>query len=346
MAMTRTLDGFVPAYLLQQAALLNPNNTSLIDSIGITQRLSIAGRAPLHPALRLAVLAPGQGDRRIFDCKGLERLPGDKARHEGDGEYAAFPLVNDAYQFHGDVRRFLLEVLKRNSLDGKGLDLIGSCNYGKGYNNAFFNQRQMVYGNGDGVIFAKFIIRSVIGHEMAHGVTHHTSGLEYQDESGALNEHFSDVIGVLVDQFCDNVTSAAHHWLVGPGLFTDQVKGKALRSMIEPGTAYDDPKLGKDRQPAHMKDKFTGWADNGGVHINSGIPNRAFALFAKAVGGYAFERPLAIWYATNCGEDRVGANASFQDFADKTMVHCATIAPRQKNNLKDAWGEVGITVKA
>jgi Zn-dependent metalloprotease len=342
--MTRTLDGFVPAYLLQAWARLNPTNTTLIDTIGTTQKLAIAGMLPPHAALRQFVLAPGQGDRRIFDCKGTTRLPGEKARHEGDAEYAPFPLVNDAYQFHGDVRRFLLEVAKRNSLDDKGMDLIGSCNYDRDYNNAFFNRRQMVYGNGDQVIFAKFIIRSVIGHEMAHGVTHHTSGLEYQDESGALNEHFSDVVGVLVDQFCDNVTSAAHHWLVGPGLFTDKVNGKALRSMIAPGTAYDDPKLGKDRQPAHMKDKYTGMGDNGGVHINSGIPNKAFALFAKAVGGYAFERPFAIWYATNCGDNRVGAEASFQDFADKTMVHCGTIAPRQKKNLQEAWGEVGITV--
>lgn len=344
--MNRNFDGIVPAFLLNRWARLNPTNLSLLSTLVETQKLSLAGVAPAHPVLRMAVLAPGQGDRRIFDCKETTRLPGDKARHEGDGAYDAFPLVNDAYDFHGDVRRFLLEVCKRNSLDNRGQDLIGSCNYGRNYNNAFFNQRQMVYGNGDGVLFAKFIIRSVIGHEMAHGVTHHTSGLIYQNESGALNEHFSDVVGVLVDQFVDNITSTKHDWLVGPGLFTDKVNGKALRSMIEPGTAYDDPKLGKDSQPAHMKDKYTGWDDNGGVHINSGIPNRAFALFAKAVGGYAFERPFAIWYATNCGDDRVSANATFQEFADKTMKHCASIAPRQKNNLKDAWAEVGITVAA
>jgi len=346
MAVNNHFDGFVPMIYLTRWARLNPTNLSLLATITETQRLSLIGAQPLHPALRFAVLQPGQGDRRIFDCKETTRLPGEKARHEGDPEYAPFALVNDAYQFHGDVRRFLLEVAKRNSLDGLGMDLIGSCNYGRGYNNAFFNQRQMVYGNGDGRIFAKFIIRSVIGHEMAHGVTHHTSGLVYQNESGALNEHFSDVVGVLVDQFIDNIKADKHDWLVGPGLFTDKVQGRALRDMLNPGTAYDDPSLGKDPQPAHMRDKYTGWDDNGGVHINSGIPNRAFALFAKAVGDYAFDRPFAIWYATNCGDDRVGANATFQQFADKTMVHCGKIAPRQKKNLAEAWGEVGITVAA
>lgn len=342
--MQRVIDGFVPAILLNRWAQLNPTNLSLISTILETQKLAIAGTGPTHAALRFAVLAPGQGDRRIFDCKETTRLPGERARHEGDPEYTPFALVNDAYEFHGDVRRFLLEVAKRNSLDNKGMDLIGSCNYGRGYNNAFFNQRQMVYGNGDGILFARFIIRSVIGHEMGHGVTHNTSGLVYRDESGALNEHFSDVLGVLVDQFIENLTAAKSDWLVGPGLFTDKVNGRALRDMLNPGTAYDDPKLGKDPQPAHYSDRYQGWDDNGGVHINSGIPNKAFALFAKAVGGYAYERPFAIWYATNCGEDRVGSRATFQQFAEKTMVHCASIAPRQKNNLKDAWHEVGIDV--
>ncbi len=343
---TRIFDGFVPAVLLNRWARLNPTNLSLLATVTKTQQLAISGQVDVTPhALRAAVLAPGQGDRRIFDCMEGTRLPGTKARHEGDPEYTGnYPLVNDAYTFHGDVRKFLLEVCKRNSLDNKGFDLIGSCNYDRLYNNAFFNQRQMVYGHGDQVIFARFIIRSVIGHEMFHGVTHHTSGLEYQGQSGALNESFSDVGGVLVDQYINNVKASKADWLVGPGLFMPDIKGVALRSMIAPGTAYDDEKLGKDPQPDHMDRIYTGWDDNGGVHINSGIPNKAFALFAIAMDGYAFERAFAIWYAANCGEDRVGAEATFQEFADKTMVHCAKIAPRQKGNLKDAWAAVGITV--
>ncbi|MDZ4833269.1 MAG: M4 family metallopeptidase [Candidatus Melainabacteria bacterium] len=346
MTHNRNFDGFIPAFLLNRWARLNPTNLSLLATLAKTQALALDSQTTLPAALRFAVLAAGQGDRRIFDCMESTRLPGTRARHEGDGEYAAFPLVNDAYEFHGDVRRFLTEVCKRNSLDNKGMDLIGSVNYDRGYNNAYFNQRQMVYGNGDQVIFARFIIRSIVGHEMFHGVTHNTSGLEYQGQSGALNESFSDVGGVLVDQFIGNIKASKADWLVGPGLFMPSVNGKALRSMIDPGSAYDDDKLGKDPQPDHMDRIFTGWEDNGGVHINSGIVNKAFALFAIAMDGYAFERPFAIWYAANCGEDRVGANATFQDFADKTMVHCAKIAPRQKNNLKDAWQQVGITVAA
>ena len=344
--MKRVFDGFVPAFFLRELARRNPTNLSLIATILETQKLWNAGLVPFPRQWGLMLEdAKGTGDRKIFDCQELTSLPGVKARFEGEGAHS-MAMINDAYDFHGDVRRFLKEVGKRNSLDDRGLELIGSANYGKGYNNAYFNQRQMVYGNGDQIIFARFIIRNVVGHEMFHGVTHHTSGLEYEGESGALNESFSDVGGVLVDQFVGNIKADKALWLVGDGIFMPTIKGRALRDMLNPGTAYDDDQLGKDPQPAHYKDLYTGWDDNGGVHINSGIVNKAFALFARAVGGYAFERPFAIWYASNCGEDRVGANAKFQDFANKTMVHCAKIAPRQKSNLKDAWHEVGIEVAA
>src|SRR5690606_24175577 len=152
------------------------------------------------------------------------------------------------------------------------------------------------YGDGDGDIFSTFVILDVVGHEMAHGVTEKTSGLRYYGQSGALNEHFSDVVGVLVRQHLLGLPADKDSWLVGPGLFTDKVNGRALRDMLNPGTAYDDPRLGKDPQPAHMDDLYTGWSDNGGVHLNSGIPNRVFATFALSVGGNAWEAPFDIWY--------------------------------------------------
>src|SRR5262249_39806011 len=148
-----------------------------------------------------------------------------------------------------------------------------------------------------------------------------TAGLEYHKQSGALNESVSDVFGSLVKQWSLGQDAATADWLIGPEIFTPGTAGDALRSMKAPGEAYDSPIFGKDPQPGHM-DGFrvlpdTRAGDNGGVHINSGIPNHAFYLAATAIGGNAWDAAGHIWYETltkNCGPQ-----AEFQDFADATV---------------------------
>src|SRR5205814_8174093 len=144
----------------------------------------------------------------------------------------------------------------------------------------------MVYGAGDGEIFTHFTgAIDVVGHELSHGVTQFTSALVYEAQSGALNEHFSDVIGILVKQWKNKLTAAKSDWLIGKGVLAASVRGAALRSMKAPGTAYNDPNtIGRDPQPAHMKHFLDTDQDNGGVHINSGIPNKAFYNVAIALG--------------------------------------------------------------
>jgi Zn-dependent metalloprotease len=203
----------------------------------------------------------------------------------------------------------------------------------------------MVFGDGDGEIFTRFTISvDVIGHELTHGVTGSECNLAYHGQSGALNESISDVFGSLVKQKLRKQTADKADWLIGQGLFTAHVKGKALRSMKEPGTAYDDPRLGKDPQPGHMRDYVHTYEDDGGVHINSGIPNRAFYLAAAQIGGYAWEAAGAIWYETIC-DPTLRPNASFRTFASRTISHAATLfganSPEQKA-VRDAWVEVGI----
>src|SRR5690606_37493232 len=157
----------------------------------------------------------------------------------------------------------------------------------------------MVFGDGDGEIFRRFTSSlSVVGHELTHGVTQYTSNLVYRGQSGTLNESVSDVFGALVEQFSAGQRTETASWLIGEGLFTDQVEGRALRSLKAPGTAYDDDILGADPQPDHMDGYITTDDDNGGVHLNSGIPNRAFYLVADSVGGHAWERAGRIWYDT------------------------------------------------
>ena len=125
----------------------------------------------------------------------------------------------------------------------------------------------------------------MIGHELGHGVTEHEAGLEYWGQSGALNERCSDVCGAMVKQYKLGQDAASADWLIGSEVWTPTIAGDALRSMKAPGEAYDDPLVGKDPQPAHMDDYVESVQDNGGVHINSGIPNKAFYLAATKIGG-------------------------------------------------------------
>ena len=92
-------------------------------------------------------------------------------------------------------------------------------------------------------------------------------------------------------QYTAGQPAAEASWLIGEGLFTPAVHGVALRSMRAPGTAYDDPVLGKDPQPATMADYVETEDDAGGVHTNSGIPNHAFFLAATAIGGNSWGSP-------------------------------------------------------
>jgi Zn-dependent metalloprotease len=274
-------------------------------------------------------------------------LPGTLVRSEGQGP-TSDAAVDEAYDGHGATFDLYWTIFKRNSIDNNGMDLIGTVHYGQNYDNAFWNGAQMVYGDGDGSIFNRFTIAiDVMGHELTHGVTAHQANLAYHDQPGALNESVSDCFGSMVKQFAHSPqqTSAQADWLIGAGLFTPRIHGVALRSMKAPGTAYDDPLLGgKDPQPAHMSNYDHRTSDNGGVHINSGIPNHAFYLAAVAFGGYSWEKAGPIWYATIC-DPRLSANAQFQDFANITADNALKLfGAAEQQGVISAWQQVGINV--
>ena len=116
--------------------------------------------------------------------------------------------------------------------------------------------------------------------------------------------------------------------------------------MAAPGTAYDDPRLGKDPQPAHMSKYVRTLKDNGGVHVNSGIPNHAFYLVATALGGYAWEKAGRIWYET-LRDSQLRSTAGFTRFARRTLVQAGTLYGAKSVELKavqDAWQQVGVRV--
>jgi Zn-dependent metalloprotease len=286
-------------------------------------------------------------NRTVFDAHHTQQLPGSRLRGEGDPP-SQDVAVNEAYDYAGATLDFYFKSYQRNSIDDRGMPVNSTVHYGSNYDNAMWNGRQMVYGDGDGELFNRFTIDiDVIGHELTHGVTQVEAGLIYQGQPGALNESVSDVFGSLVKQFAANQTADQADWLIGEHLFTDQVDPKgsaALRSMKSPGDAYDDDVLGKDPQPANMKDYVRTQEDSGGVHINSGIPNHAFYLAATAIGGYAWEKAGLIWYETLLSP-RLLPGTRFVGFARLTVAVARQLfgpGSAEVQATRDAWREVGV----
>jgi Zn-dependent metalloprotease len=177
-------------------------------------------------------------------------------------------------------------------------------------------------------------------------VTGSEVNLTYQGQSGALNESVSDVFGSLVKQHVLQQTADTADWLIGDKVLAPGIHGVALRSMKAPGTAYDDKTLGKDPQPADMSHYTETHQDNGGVHINSGIPNHAFYLLATAIGGNAWEKAGLIWYDTVC-DRKMPQTASFAVFAAHTAAHATQrfgASSTERKAVIDSWRKVGVKV--
>jgi Zn-dependent metalloprotease len=306
----------IPPFLLDRLADLGDEAAQRSLALDAALRAARSREATVPaPAAR-----PG---RTIADAEHGDRLPGRLVRTES-GPPTADPAVNRAYDGLGATLALLLEVYGRRSVDGAGLPLQATVHYGHKYDNAFWDGTRMVFGDGDGVLFGDFTgCVDVIGHELTHGVVQFSAQLEYQGQSGALNESVADVFGSLVKQYALGQQAEDADWLIGAGLLGPGVRGKALRSLEAPGTAYDDPRLGRDPQPGSMDDYVHTDQDDGGVHINSGIPNRAFQLLAVELGGAAWERAGRIWYDT-LTNGSLRPDADFAAFARATAAAART----------------------
>lgn len=281
-------------------------------------------------------------DRRVHDGQHKAALPGLLLRTEGEGPSG----VEDAdrmYDAMGEVFSLYADQFNRNSLDGKGLGLISTVNHRRNYNNAFWNGEQMAFGNGDGKLFKTFIDLSVIAHEMTHGVVQYSGGLVYQDQSGALNESISDVFAAITVQRHLGHSAAEADWIIGGALLGPDIKGVGLRSMKAPGTAYHDALLGQDPQPFHMDNFLSTSDDNGGVHINSGIPNHAFYLYCMYLGANSWEKPGQIWYRAL--QEMNNPLASFAEWCDQTItaaIELYGMGSTEMIMLRRAWKLVGL----
>ncbi|MGR2740309.1 M4 family metallopeptidase [Billgrantia sp. Q4P2] len=334
---------FLPPYLLERIASAGSahlrecaRHTLLVDQ----QFRARAGTATLPQGSARR----GEPARYVHSAEQRQVLPGRLMRREGEGD-SGDPAVDEAYQGLGATYRLFWEVYERHSIDDEGMALLATVHYGRDYENAFWDGQQMVFGDGDGELFNRFTIAlDIVAHELTHGVIQHEAALAYVGQSGALNESLCDVFGSLVRQYQLGQSVDEADWLIGKGLFTERVAGRALRSMARPGTAYDDPLLGRDPQPDHMDAFVVTEADSGGVHINSGIPNRAFHLTAMALGGHAWERAGRIWYDTLV-DRRLEQDSDFATFATLTLDNAERrygATSQEATAVRAGWRRVGV----
>lgn len=277
---------FVPPHILANIARvharesLEPSSAQrsavVSEEIRRSRRNLVPG-AVLEPpeavAAALTVPPPGSAGRLIYDDLGQFNFDVQLVRGEGDPAVAS-QSADNAYDELGSVRKFYKEKLGRNSIDNAGLNLVANVNFGFQFNNAFWDGVRMVFGEGDGVIFKDFTGDiDVTGHELTHGVTQYTAGLNYTaDQTGALNESFSDIFGVIIANYQNAVAMKADPndlslwtWEIGAGLASG---GGPLRNFKDPTKTGDpDHKSKYVVKPAN--------ADAGGVHTNSNIHNKA-----------------------------------------------------------------------
>ncbi|ASK63919.1 peptidase M4 family protein [Virgibacillus phasianinus] len=187
-----------------------------------------------------------------------------------DHKFFSDPAAVSAQVNAAEVYDYYQDTFGRDSYDDQGAKLISSVHIGTGWNNAAWNGKQMMYGDGDGEVFMSLSgAKDVIGHELTHAITDVTAGLVYENESGALNESISDIFGAMVDR---------EDWKLGEDVYTPGVEGDALRTLKDPAS-YTNALTGP--YPDHYSKRYTGEEDNGGVHINSSINNKAAYLISE-----------------------------------------------------------------
>ncbi|WP_427917382.1 M4 family metallopeptidase [Streptomyces sp. cg40] len=265
------------------------------------------------------------------------------ARSTGHGPVGD-PAVDEAYEGLVATSKFLSEVFGRQYVTTPGEGPIAAVvHYDRKYNNAFWNGEVVVFGDGDDRIFTRFSKRlDIIGVEVWKGIGE-LRLIPNSGQPGALHNSICDVFGVLLKQYSLDQTADQADWLLGAGLLAPGVHGRALRSLKDPGSAYDDAVLGTDQQPRTMDGYQHTEHDNGGVHLNSGIPNHAFYLVAERLGGKAWERAGQIWWAALTSAE-LDEHVQFADFARLTATSALRLygEGEEQRAVLDAWSAVGV----
>lgn len=297
-------------------------------------RAGQAGMLPMGAAVSGALAS--QPEATVFNCKNTRSLPGAPVLNPDSSSDAT---AGRAYHETLAVADFYAQSFGRNSVDNAGMTLVSSVHYDVRYSNAFWNGTQMTYGDGDGEIFIDFTASTdVIGHELTHGVTQFTAGLNYTNEAGGLNESVSDVFGTMFRQWRKNQTVDQADWLIGADIIGPKAAAKGytcLRDMADPGAQHC-----LSRQPAHYRD----YVPRGDPHTNSGIANHAFYLAAKAIGGQSWEKAGKAWYAA-LTSPKASPNMKMKAFANLTRSAAKSLFATDSavySSVDAAWEAVGI----
>lgn len=289
--------------------------------------------------------------RRLFDCHNTYDFAENPLLTE-EQVHSNQPSPNEALQIANISYDFYHNKFHQESFDNKSSPIDMYINFGEGYNNAFYDGLRFVFGTGDGVYFKTFLLQDIFMHELTHGVTDYKSGLRYQNQSGALSEHLSDVFAMCLKQRINREKSTAASWVVGEGLFTPKINGLGIRTFKDE-SAYNDNILGRDDQPKHMRDyqnlPNTEDGDYGGVHVNCGILNHAFynlCIYAETEvsdewSNRSWKAPLEIWYDSY---NFLTPNTNFEEFAKITLQVARDNQPQLQTQVLKAWQEVGITI--
>ena len=281
-------------------------------------------------------LAASPPDILVNDCAQGNSLPGSPVSNPGTSTDAT---AKRAFVETTAVAKFYQKAFGRKSVDNTGMNLLSSIHFSVNYNNAFWNGSQMTYGDGDGNIFVDFTKSSdVIGHELTHGVTQFSAGLDYENQAGGLNESVSDVFGSMFRQWRANQDVASADWLIGKEIMGPGAIARGftcLRDMSNPAASHC---------LAPQPTNFSQYRDGMDPHESSGIPNLAFYKAAIAIGGKSWEKVGKIWYQALTGF-APSPKLKMSAFAKRTRKLASSLFPTEpavKTAVNAAWKSVGL----
>jgi len=308
-------------------------------------------------------LQSGDNRQKTYDARNRTALPG-RLFTDVDGTWNNTSRTSpgqragvDAHYYANVTDDFYRSQFNRNSLNNSGMQMVSTVHYSKNYDNAFWNGAQMVYGDGSNTAGGFRELSGgldVVAHELTHGVTDFTSDLVYQNESGALNEAFSDMMGNSTEYYAAANAldpSVAPDWYIGEDVYISPASNvvPGFRNMADPA---------EDGDPDHYSERYTGTADNGGVHSNSGIPNHAYYLLVNggsnagqarghahtgpAVSAIGVAKAQQIFYKAFTS---LPSNATMSQARAATITAAGTLygeGSAEQTSTANAWSAVGV----
>jgi Zn-dependent metalloprotease len=289
----------------------------------------------IHPARE-------NGKILIFDCGGETNLESAKITIREGLEASPDETANKLFNNLKISRAFFQNYFGFFTNPPHSFPITAYLHYGKNLSSAYWDGQNLVFGDGDGKHFSRFAESlEVVAHELMHGVIDVTVNLPYRFESGALTESICDIFALLVKYKYQEIELDEADWIFGSDAC---LLGVGTRSISSPGTAYAHPEFEPDPQPDHYKnyknrpDDLAG--DWGGVHVNSGIPSKAFYLTAKNLGGYPWDKAARIWFDAL---KYSGRDTNFTSFATLTSQQAKRLfGVTERDAVLSAWEDVGI----